>query len=403
MRLLLKNHFENAIESLRANRARTGLTLIGVAIGIASITTVLSLLTGATKIIGDQAMHVSSSVALVRSGVKPASNKADTNNHTNYTNSLTEKDAAEIATIKNTKTAPMSIIHTKVQASQNKSAVKDSTVLGTNQHIKDIAELKIREGQFIEETGGAVISEQLSIDLFGTENSLGNVIKIRGQSIAISGIIKPNDKNNGYLGVDFNNVIILPISVSKRLTQNVAQIQQIVINSPDRKSLDSAVAQASKILEANKHDNNDHYTLTGEEIINPSDQLISTIMLVTAIISGISLLVGGIGIMNIMLVSVAERQREIGIRKAVGATNHHIINQFLIESAIIGMLGGIIGYGLGLGAAFIISLYLPFTPIIHWQIAVATVGASLVIGTFFGVYPAIRAAQRDPIDSLRLS
>ncbi|OYW86064.1 hypothetical protein B7Z17_01195, partial [Candidatus Saccharibacteria bacterium 32-49-10] len=126
----------------------------------------------------------------------------------------------------------------------------------------------------------------------------------------------------------------------------------------------------------------------------------SSIVATVAIIAGISLLVGGIGIMNIMLVNVAERRREVGIRKAIGATDSHIINQFLIESAIIGFLGGIFGYILGLAVAFGLGLYLPFTPTLQWEIALLSIGIALITGVLFGVYPAIRAAKKDPIESL---
>jgi ABC-type antimicrobial peptide transport system permease subunit len=115
----------------------------------------------------------------------------------------------------------------------------------------------------------------------------------------------------------------------------------------------------------------------------------------------VSLIVGGIGIMNIMLVNVAERQREVGIRKAIGATNSHVINQFLIESCLIGLAGGILGYAIGLATAYAIGLYLPFTPALEWQVAALSIGIATITGILFGIYPAIRAAKKDPIESLR--
>jgi ABC-type antimicrobial peptide transport system permease subunit len=121
----------------------------------------------------------------------------------------------------------------------------------------------------------------------------------------------------------------------------------------------------------------------------------------TAAIAAISLLVGGIGIMNIMLVSVAERTREIGIRKALGASNNDIVGQFLIESLALSIGGGVSGYILGYLGAFAISLLLPFDPIFTWQIAVAAIGVSLVVGVLFGIYPAVRASRKDPISALR--
>lgn len=129
--------------------------------------------------------------------------------------------------------------------------------------------------------------------------------------------------------------------------------------------------------------------------------MVSAIALVVAVIAGISLLVGGISIMNIMLASVAERQREVGIRKAIGATNFQIINQFLIESAIVGCIGGIIGYSVGIGSAYLLGMYLPFTPSLQWQVALLAISTAIITGVMFGLYPAVRAAQKDPIETLR--
>lgn len=402
MRLLIKNHFENAYNSLKANRARTTLTLIGVAISIASITTTLSLLTGANKLIGDQASRIADSVAIIRSGTKPSDPKSVAHNGVNDINTITEQDAHDIAELPGAAIAPMSLLRTKVSGNHDHHGTKAATLVGSNGALRHIAELDLREGQFIDEVNGAVISQQLSVDLFGTEKSLGNLIKIRGETLTVAGIIRPTDTSHSYLGVNFNEAVIVPVAVAKKFTQDTAQVQQIIISSPDRHVLDDTLARATEILRKHHHDDSDFHTLTGQEIVSPSTTLANIIILVTTIIAGISLIVGGISIMNVMLVSVAERQREIGIRRAIGASTHHIVNQFLIESAIIGLLSGIIGYGLGLGAAFLLSIYLPFTPLIHWQIAVCAIGLSLLIGIFFGIYPAIHAAQKDPIESLRL-
>jgi len=141
--------------------------------------------------------------------------------------------------------------------------------------------------------------------------------------------------------------------------------------------------------------------LSGEQIAQPTNRLFSIIAGTTTAIAAISLLVGGIGIMNIMLVSVAERTREIGIRKALGASNGDIVSQFLIESLSLSIGGGIGGYIVGYVLAFGISTFLPFDPLFNWEIAAVAAVVSLVIGTLFGLYPAIRAAQKDPIDALR--
>ena len=166
-------------------------------------------------------------------------------------------------------------------------------------------------------------------------------------------------------------------------------------------NLGSAIASADNILKKN-HDSDKNYRIVSDDEINEKkSNLAKFISIILTVIGIISLLISGVGIMNVMLVNVAERQREVGVRRAVGATGWDIINQFLIEAAIIGLLGGIFGYGLGIAGVYLVSLYLPLTPYIYWQTAVLSIGLSLIIGIISGVYPAARATKRDPIESLR--
>ena len=261
--------------------------------------------------------------------------------------------------------------------------------------------LEVSEGQFIDEADGIIVGQQLSVDLFGTDKSIGNVINIHGQPVTVAGVLKNVSHPAKHLNIDFNNTAIMPLSVIKRFTQNTAQIQQIAVAADSREQLQSGLSEAEKILHKNHDGNNDYRILTGNEINESKSNLVNLLSFVMAVIGSVSLIVGGVGIMNIMLVNVAERRREVGIRRAVGATGQHIINQFVIESAIVGLLGGIIGYILGLCGAYIVGAYLSFTPYIYWQTIVITIFLSLLIGIIAGLYPAFRATKRDPIESLR--
>jgi ABC-type antimicrobial peptide transport system permease subunit len=185
------------------------------------------------------------------------------------------------------------------------------------------------------------------------------------------------------------------------MNQGVLQIQQINVRSDSIESLNQVIIEINKTLLKNHLNQADFTVLSGEQIAQPTNQLFYAIAGMTTAIAAISLLVGGIGIMNIMLVSVAERTREIGIRKALGASNYDIVAQFLIESLALSLGGGALGYILGYLVAFGISTFLTFDPIFTWQIAGIAIGVSLVIGTLFGLYPAIRAARKDPISALR--
>ena len=298
---------------------------------------------------------------------------------------LTEEDVRDIERIPNVMTAPMSVLHTGLIAKDGAVDRQHATLVGSTVGLLSVAKLELLDGQFFEDnvsTSGVVMGKQLAIDIFGTEHALGNVVKIRGETFTVMGVLKESDQPINYMGVDFDHAAIITTTAMKRFTQKVLQIQQIVLQAEDPTLLETAV-------------------LTGTQLVASDNELFTGLTQIVAIIASISLLVGGIGIMNIMLVNVAERNREVGIRKAIGAANGQIINQFLIESTIIGLTGGVIGYGFGVGIAFLIGVYLPFLPMIEWQVAALSIGVATSTGILFGLYPAIRAAKKDPITALR--
>ena len=402
MKILIRNHFESATQALKANRGRTFLTVMGVTIGIASITMVLSLTSGINQLLGRATKHSSEPVAIVKSGnKKDVTNLLTESDNATTVNTLTEKDSKDISKIANTKAAPIAFLHTELRARDGKIDAQNATLIGSTESLKDLANLQIAYGEFINEVGGVVVGQQLSIDLFGTEKSIGNVIFIRNQPLTVVGVLKNIENPVSYLDIDFNNAAIAPLSVVKKFTQGTPQIQQIVMTTNSHQNIGSVIESADNILKKN-HDSDKNYRIvSGDEINEKKSNLAKFISIILTVIGIISLLIGGIGIMNVMLVNVAERQREVSIRRAVGATGWDIINQFLIEAAIIGLLGGIFGYGLGIAGVYLVSLYLPLTPYIYWQTAVLSIGLSLIIGVISGVYPAARATKRDPIESLR--
>ena len=403
MSMLLKNHFENAAQALKANRGRTFLTIIGITVGIASITMVLSLASSVTKLFGGQQnINTNEPIAIIRSGgQKTGTNIFTEADGSTTVNTLTEQDVSDLGKIPNLKTAPIAFLHSELKARDGKVDTQKAAIVGSTGPLKSIANLEVSEGQFIDEADGIVVGQQLSVDLFGTDKSIGNVINIHGQPVTVAGVLKNVSHPAKHLNVDFNNAAVMPLSVIKRFTQNTAQIQQIAVAADSREQLQSGLSEAEKILHKNHDGNNDYRILTGNEINESKSNLVNLLSFVMAVIGSVSLIVGGVGIMNIMLVNVAERRREVGIRRAVGATGQHIINQFVIESAIVGLLGGIIGYVLGLCGAYIVGAYLSFTPYIYWQTIVITIFLSLLIGIIAGLYPAFRATKRDPIESLR--
>lgn len=403
MNILIKNHFENAWQSLRSNRGRTGLTVIGTIIGIAGITFVLSISHGIDQLLSAQTISPTESTAVIRSGINTPLNSITQSSDTTHINTLTKKDAEDISKIPGVTVAPLAV--TKVGMSSKDGGLDASkvTLVGSTGGLKEIASLSMLDGQFIDEVNGIVMGSQLSVDLFGTENSLGNVLHIKGESLTVVGVLKPTNAPINYLGINIDNSAIIPVSKIDQFTSGTTQIQQIVLSVDHPNRLKEVVATSEKIITQNHQDDHDFHVLTGKRITEPTNNLLGGISIAILIVAGISLLAGGIGIMNIMLVNVAERRREVGIRKAVGATRVAIVNQFLIESAIIGLIGGVSGYLLGLIGAYATSVFLlPFEPVIDWKSPIVAIGLSVTVGILFGIYPAISAARRDPIEALRL-
>ena len=407
MKILLLNHIQNARDSLRGNRLRSVLTMLGITIGVASITAILALSGGASKIVSDQVDALGGNIAVIRpghvvtEGVDQLSNISTQQNF--ITSTLTDTDVESLVDIENMQTvAPMMVLSGPVRGSNE--APQNTPIIATTPEFQNVGSVTVEDGQFLDPAlndNTVVIGPQLSVDAFGTEQSIGKMLTIRGTSFTIVGILKRTDSPVNYNGVDLDSAAIINQASGKELNQGSVQIQQINIQATSVSALDQVIIDTNKVLLKNHLNEADFTVLSGEQIAQPTSQLFTIVAAVTTIIAAISLLVGGVGVMNIMLVNVAERTREIGIRKAVGATNSDIIFQFLIESLLLSIGGGVSGYAVGYVAAFVISTFLTFNPVFTWEIAGAALIVSLVIGTLFGLYPALRAAHKDPIDALR--
>jgi ABC-type antimicrobial peptide transport system permease subunit len=406
MRLLLIEHIQNARSSLKSTRLRTLLTTLGVAIGVASITVILSLASGITNVISKQVESLGGNIAVIRPGVISKTTPDFSNPVSQQmfsTSTITEEDVEEISKLDGVQdVAPLMIINSSPKSGQ--TTVNNATVLATTPSFISTANLTIRDGQFIDSVTNqdtAVIGPQLSINLFGTDQPIGKTFTARGQTFTIIGVLQRTNDPVNFSNVDFDNAAIISLESGKSFHRGIAQIQQINIRAESVTSLQRIIKEAESKLIKNHQGEKDFTILTGNEVAAPTSQLFIAVTAVMTAIAAISLIVGGVGIMNIMLVGVVERTREIGLRKSVGASNGNIIWQFMIEALIISLLGGILGYVGGYIIAFAISTFLTFDPAINWEIAVAALGTSLVVGLIFGLYPAIRAARKDPIESLR--
>lgn len=406
--MLLLEHISDAIHSLSGNRSRTLLTALGITIGVASIVTILALSGGIMKIIQGQVSSLGGNIILVRPGASSsefsANNLTAPNSQHSYgTSTLTEDDVDTISKLPGIKeTAPLMVLTGSMKSkTQN---LPNSLIIATTPGLADISGLKVRDGQFIDNITNentAVIGSQLSIDLFGTDRPIGQTFTMRGQTFTIIGVLKRQNDPFNFNAIDFDNAAIIGLEAAKNFNRGRSQIQQIDIKAESSSNLPELVSTIEEQVSKNHSGEKDFSVVSGEEVAAPTNQLFVTFASVMTTIAMISLFVGGIGIMNIMLVGVAERTREIGLRKAVGASNRNIFEQFLVESLLISLVGGLAGYILGYFSAFVISRFFNFLPALSWEVALAAFGMSIAVGVVFGLYPAIRAARKDPIESLR--
>lgn len=403
---VLKTNIENALESLRANRLQTFLTMLGVMIGISSVVIIFSLSGGVSSMISNQIMSEGGALAVIRPKELTANNKnvitSLATSRAFTQSSIKDEDLGLVSKAKDVSAvAPLANFSAKLKGDGEE---KYANLLATSPNLDQTTSLKVREGQFIAESANAntvVIGDQMAIDLFGTTQALGKEISMKGEKFIVIGVLAHQSSPINYSNVDFNNTAIIPYVTAKRIIGENLQIQQVNVRIKSVNKLSQVQKEIENGILKNHNGEQDFEVLTGKNISHPSDKFIELSTLILAIVASVSLVVGGIGIMNIMLVNVSERTREIGIRKALGANNRHILFQFLTESMIISLSGGFFGYLIGYAFSFGVSMFLPFSPIISWQIAVLVCGVSVIVGVIFGLYPAFRAARKDPIVSLR--
>ncbi len=406
MRSLVVTHFKLAKTSIKENRSRSFLTCLGIAIGVASIILILSLTGSISRLVSNQVNNIGADLVVVR----PSSSKdtisdivAELTSSNSYQKSnLTLSDVDVIKKIENVETvAPIAVTTSTITTEKN--TVSSATVLGTTEDFNAIQPLSLKYGSFISEKfdgNTAVVGHTMALVLFNTSNPIGKTMTIYGERSMVVGVLSEIEESINFNNVDFDNAVIVNAGILNKVSGGV-QVQQINAKAANTDSLATVTENIQKTLTNAKSGDNNFSVLYGDKITHPASSLFSIVSGMLMLVAGISLVVGGIGVMNIMLVSVAERTHEIGIRKAVGASAQNILAQFLFEALILSMLGGFFGLVLGYVLAFFVSIITPFAPYISLGILAVTFFTSVVVGVIFGIYPAIKAASKNPIESLK--
>lgn len=406
MAMLIRTHIRLARASVKQNRTRSFLTCLGIAIGIASIILILSLTGSISSLIKGETKNIGADLIVVR----PSHHKDSLTNiveeltsaNSFERSSLSRIDAITISEVEGvTATAPIAISTNTLMNEEN--TVPSATILGTSPDFINIEPLALKYGVFINDKNretAVVIGHNLALNLYKTSNPVGRTLTFQGQRFIVVGVLDEIEEVVNFDNVNFNNALFMDIDTMDKLMGSI-QIQQINAKALNTSLLEPISNNITAALKDNRYGDTNFSVAYGDNISHPASNLLNIISLLLALVAGISLVVGGIGVMNIMLVSVSERTHEIGIRKAVGASGQNILMQFMLEALILSTLGSILGICLGYLLAFLVSLVTPFSPFISWQIVVVTVLTTIAVGIVFGTYPALKAASKKPIDSLR--
>ncbi|MEO5690770.1 MAG: ABC transporter permease [Candidatus Saccharimonadales bacterium] len=403
--MIVSSHIRVAMESLRSTRVRTTLTTLGIIIGVLSITLVLALGEGAKRTIANQITGLDNGIILAKPG--GIDQRTALSAYTPFTNNsastLTERDVRSIEGLKKTDAvAPIMFINGTVKYKDQQ--VKGTPIIATNPDFVTLLKLKLASGQFVSETTNrdtVVLGNHAAIDLIGTDQARGQEIVVKGRPHTVIGVIKSTGAPINAVGVNIDKSVFISLEDGKSFNQGIAQIGQMIMRANDATTIGKTAAEIDTTL-LNNHDGERDFTVVeGKNAAITANAFYDLIVFITAAVAAVALIVGGIGIMNIMLVSVIERTREIGIRKALGASNGQILWQFLIESLTMTVVGGIIGLLSAYIIAFFIATFFSFQPALTWGIVGIAMGLALGVGILFGLYPAVKASQKDPIEALR--
>ncbi|MGO4175273.1 ABC transporter permease [Bosea sp. TAF32] len=400
----------SALSAIGANALRSALTMLGIIIGVAAVIAMVAIGSGARERVTSQIKSLGANLAIIQSGnvtqggVRLGAGASST---------LTDEDAAAILKEVEGTTAAAPIIVTRAQAVY--AGTNWSTqITATNLDFFAAREWELADGRLFEPEElrkgeiVAVIGQTVARNLFGEENPLDQQFRIRNVPFKVIGVMAP--KGQSALGQDQDDVIFVPLDTGRRriVGRNYARdrsVQSIMVKFASEEAINPGIADVTALLRQRHRlmeDQDDDFIVRNlTEIANTATAAATTLSWLLAAVAAVSLLVGGIGIMNIMLVSVTERTREIGLRLAVGARQSAVLIQFLIEATTLATIGGAAGVALGIAAALTIANIAGWPSVISIETILIAVGVSGLIGVFFGFYPAQRAARLDPIEALR--
>ncbi len=409
--MMWQAHLKMALASLRSAKWRSFLTMLGIIIGVVSVVTMVSLGEGVKQQLTGQINHLGKDLITIRPGKLVSRDARGTITGVNLFSSLgssnlTENDVNTIHQLTSVKqVVPFSFITSGAQNSDR--GFDGALIIATSADMPEAMSQRVQYGAFFSKGDSSrqvvVIGKRVAEQLFRQNVPIGQNLKIRGQDFVVQGIFDDFESNPLLPGVDFNAGVFMPLETAKALNNGSVQIFQILVRPSDPKQVAVTTKALQQSLQAAHGGQNDFTILTQAETLTATTRVLNTITELIAGLAAVSLIVGGIGVMNIMLVSVSDRVQEIGVRKAIGATNRQILGQFVVEAAVLSLVGGLVGVLLSIFVNFGLRIFTNLKPVISLPVVALAVAVSLVVGLIFGITPALRAARKDPIEALRRS
>ncbi|MFZ2621349.1 MAG: ABC transporter permease [Minisyncoccia bacterium] len=405
----IKDTFDETYTALSANKARSGLTVLGIVIGISSVIALVSIGAGASSSITNRIQSLGSNLILVTPGAQ-RNQGFGVSTGRGAARTLTVPDMKLITTVNNV-SAVTGEVSGRYQVTA-KGTNTNTTVNGVTSSYSQIRNLEVAEGSFIDDSQSqsiakvAVLGPTTLTDLFGDtavpSDAIGQVIRIKGIQFKVIGVTVAKG------GTGFGNpddVIFIPLESAQRYLSGNQYVSTIDVSATSPDVMTTVQIDITTLLLSNHKINDsalaDFSVMNQNDILSTASSVTDTLTYLLGAIAGISLLVGGIGIMNMMLTTVTERTREIGLRKAIGAKKSDISRQFLVEATALTLVGGVIGIALGWSISFLVNYTGVLSTSVSFSSILLAFGVSAVIGILFGYYPARRASRLNPIEALR--
>ena len=391
-------------DSIRKNKMRTLLTMLGIVIGVGAVIIMIAVGQGAQRGIQNQINALGTNLLIVTAG---SSNQGGVSQGAQAFNRLTVDDAEKLKREGTLFAGVTPVINTRTQIIGG-GANWRTIINGVSTDFQTIRDWQTESGEFFTDNDVrsnrkvAVIGKTVADNLFPGTDPVGSQIQIRNVPFDVIGVLSKKGQNAG--GQDQDDVVVIPYTTAQSRLAGNSRIWQILVSASSPQEIAAAQQEVSAIMrESHKiGDGEDDFTVRNQtEIANAAQGTTKIMTWLLASIASVSLLVGGIGIMNIMLVSVTERTREIGIRMAIGARGSDVLTQFLVESIVMSVLGGAVGLAVGVGGARLLAHFTGWSTAVPVQAVALAIGFSAAVGVFFGYYPARKAAALDPINALR--